>query len=110
MTSPDPPEVADPPPTAAHSSSMSGMKTKKAILIPKQSKHLPSSIELYVVNQIQRARILQQLHEIDDDLSSVGSCNIMCTQFFVPRRCAVGDSDDDLSVESGSDDSIVDTV
>lgn len=68
------------------------------------AKRLPRNLDPYVVNQIERAKIIRQLEEIDDS-SSDGSCNVVCTHFFLPRRCA---DDDDISV--CSDDSIVDTV
>ncbi len=68
------------------------------------AKRLPKNLDPYVMNQIERAKIIQQLEEIDDS-SSDGSCNVVCTRFFLPRRCV---DDDDISV--CSDDSIVDTV
>jgi hypothetical protein len=67
-----------------------------------EAEHLPKNLDPYIFNQIERAKIIQQLQELDDDVSSDGSCNFMCNQLFIPRHCQDGDSSEC--------DSIVDTV
>ena len=70
-----------------------------------EAQRLPKTLDPYIVNQVQRAKIVKQIEKLEDEYSTDGSCNVMCTQFFIPQRCAEADD-----YSTASDDSIVDTV
>ena len=71
-----------------------------------QVERLPRDLDPYIKNQIERAKIIGQLKQLDDDCSSDASCEFMCTQLFLPKTCEE-DDDDDSNISA---DSIVDTV
>ena len=73
-----------------------------------EAKRLPKNLDPYIVAHIRRAKIAEQLDELErmDDDSSNGSCNALCTHFFMPGRIQ---DDDDIS-SCNDHDSIVDTV
>ena len=57
-----------------------------------QARSLPRGLDPYIKTQIKRAKIIQKLQELEDDISSKGSCEMMFDVVCGPRFCG-GDSD-----------------
>jgi hypothetical protein len=56
------------------------------------ARSLPRSLDPYIKTQIKRAKIIQKLQELEDDVSSKGSCEMMFDVVCGPRFCG-NDSD-----------------
>lgn len=57
-----------------------------------QTRSLPRGLDPYIKIQIKRAKIIQKLQELEDDISSKGSCEMMFDVVCGPRFCG-NDSD-----------------
>lgn len=67
-----------------------------------KAKHLPRNLDPAVVTRIKRAKIIQQIRELEEDDSSQGSCAVMFDHICGPKFCANEDVTDEESLARNS--------
>jgi hypothetical protein len=81
-----------------------------------KAKHLPRNLDPAALTRIKRAKIINQIMELEDEDSSQGSCAVMFDHICGPKFCADGDITDEESlarnslVESVKQDSLAGSV
>lgn len=67
-----------------------------------KAKHLPRNLDPAALTRIKRAKIINQIMELEDEDSSQGSCAVMFDHICGPKFCADGDITDEESLARNS--------